>query len=126
MLNIMVRKKLQTKTASEAFTTASVVARPTPTAPSRVVNPFWQTHDNIAAARPANHVRHVVSAVNVEHENRNEITGCDAHGDALRHQKWHRDHHGQYTRHYQVINRIHGKRAQGIDLLGDFHRADFG
>ncbi|KAG0505570.1 MAG: hypothetical protein Udaeo_10750 [Candidatus Udaeobacter sp.] len=42
MLNSMVRKKLQIRTASEAFTTASVVARPTPTAPSRVVNPFWQ------------------------------------------------------------------------------------
>jgi phospholipid/cholesterol/gamma-HCH transport system permease protein len=37
MLSNMVRKKLQIKTASEAFTTASVVARPTPTAPSRAL-----------------------------------------------------------------------------------------
>src|SRR4029453_10031305 len=35
-------EKMQNNTASEASTTASVVARPTPTAPSRAVNPFWQ------------------------------------------------------------------------------------
>src|SRR5947207_9786130 len=47
MLNIMVRKKLQIRTASDESTTASVVARPTPTAPSRVVKPFWQLMNTI-------------------------------------------------------------------------------
>ena len=42
MFNAMVRKKFEIKTASEETTTASVVARPTPTAPSRVVSPLWQ------------------------------------------------------------------------------------
>src|SRR4029079_17636917 len=65
-----------------------------------------QTHDDIAAARPTHHVRHIIGAVNIEHENRYEITGCGAHSDALRHQKWHRNHHGQDPRHYQVINRV--------------------
>src|SRR6266705_200751 len=47
MLSNIVRKKLQIRTASEEFTTASVVARPTPTAPSRALNPFWQLMNTI-------------------------------------------------------------------------------
>ena len=49
MFNDMVRKKLQIRTASEAFTTASVVARPTPTAPSRAVNPLWQLMNTMSS-----------------------------------------------------------------------------
>src|SRR5215471_8620054 len=47
---------------------------------------FGQSHDDVTIARPTYHVRHVVSAVNVEHENRHEISGGDADGDALRHE----------------------------------------
>src|SRR6266480_1515547 len=54
---------------------------------------FRETHDNVAIARPAHHVRHVVSAVNVEHENRNEIAGSDADGDAFGYQQRHGYHH---------------------------------
>ena len=46
MFNIMVRKKLKIRTASEESTTASVVARPTPTAPSRAVKPFVATDED--------------------------------------------------------------------------------
>ena len=38
----MVRKKFEIKIASDELTTASVVARPTPTAPSRLFSPLWQ------------------------------------------------------------------------------------
>src|SRR5204863_8366058 len=82
------------------------------------------THDDVTTARPAHHVRHVVSAINVEHENRYEITGSDADGDALRYQQRHRDHHGKHAWHHQIINGINCKRAECIDLLGHFHRAD--
>ena len=80
MLNIMVRKKLQIRTASDAFTTASVVG-PTDAdcafarGQSFVATDehdehpetkrFRQAHDDVAIARPAHHVRHVISAVNV-------------------------------------------------------------
>src|SRR5213082_3827658 len=87
---------------------------------------FREAHDNVAIARPAHHVRHVVSAVNVEHENRNEIAGSDADGDAFGYQQRHGYHHGEYTRHHQIIGWIHRERAKGIDLLGHFHCADFG
>ena len=39
MFNVMVRKKLMIRMKSEPMTTASVVARPTPTAPSRALSP---------------------------------------------------------------------------------------
>jgi hypothetical protein len=39
MLRVMVRKKFTTKMKSDPMTTASVVARPTPTAPSRALSP---------------------------------------------------------------------------------------
>src|SRR5438309_1176912 len=87
---------------------------------------FREAHDNVAIARPAHHVRHVVSAVNVEHENRNEIAGSDADGDAFGYQQRHGYHHGEYTRHHQIIGWIHREGAKGIDLLGHFHCADFG
>ena len=51
MFNPIVRKKLTIKTARDEFTTASVVARPTPTAPSRAVRPFWQLINTINSAK---------------------------------------------------------------------------
>ena len=47
----MVRKKLKISTASDALTTASVVAFPTPTAPSRAVYPLWQLINTISKAK---------------------------------------------------------------------------
>src|SRR6266446_293022 len=87
---------------------------------------FRQAHDNIATTCPPHHVRHVIGAVNVEHENRNYIASSNADGNALRHQQWHRDHHGQCAWHYQIINRVNRESAQRINLLGHFHRADLG
>src|SRR4029077_14737747 len=45
---------------------------------------FRQPHDNIATTRPLHHVRHIIGAVNVEHENRNEIASSDADSDTFR------------------------------------------
>src|SRR5213079_230492 len=67
---------------------------------------FRQTHDDVAITSPAHHVRHVISAVNVEHKNRNEIAGGDADSDALCHQQGHRYHHRESARHDQIIGRI--------------------
>ena len=45
-----------------------------------------QTHDDVAVAGPAHHVRHVVGAVYLEQKNRDQITDTDPYGDAFRHQ----------------------------------------
>ena len=42
MFSRKVRKKFEIRIASELMTTASVGARPTPTAPSLAVRPWWQ------------------------------------------------------------------------------------
>src|SRR5438094_1030017 len=72
---------------------------------------FRQAHDNIATTRPFHHVRHVIGAVNVEHENRNEIPSSDADSDTFGYQERHRYHHGERTRNDQIIGRIHCKRS---------------
>ena len=127
MLSAMVRKKLKIKTASEASTTASVVALPTPTAPSRVVRPLWQLmktissakqnafdrrHHNVAHLRPAHHVRHVIGPVDFEQTDRDEIAGDDSDADAFRDQQRHREHHRQRPRHDEIIDRMNRERAQ--------------
>ncbi len=33
--------------------------------------------------------------------------------------------HREHSRHDEIINRVNPKRAQSVDLFGDFHRADF-
>src|SRR5690348_9334253 len=38
---------------------------------------FRQTHNNVTTTRPAHHVCHVISAINIEHENRDEITSSN-------------------------------------------------
>ena len=45
---------------------------------------FRQTHDDVAVARPANHVRHVIGTVDFEHEDGDEISGGDSDCHALR------------------------------------------
>src|SRR5438876_3198319 len=72
---------------------------------------FRQAHDDIATTRPLHHVRHVIGAVNVEHEDRNEIASSDADSDAFGYQERHGYHHGERTRHYQIIGRIHRQRS---------------
>ena len=72
---------------------------------------FREAHDDIAATRPLHHVRHVISAVNVEHENRNEITSSDADSNAFGYQERHGYHHGERARHDEIIGRIHCERS---------------
>src|SRR5207249_9225750 len=50
---------------------------------------FRQTHDDVAITCPAHHVRHIISAVDLEHENRDEIASSDTDGDAFGHQQRH-------------------------------------
>ena len=87
---------------------------------------FRQPHDNVAVARPAHHVRHVIGAVDFEQEDRHEITDCDSNRDAFRYQQRHRHHHGERARHDEVIGRINRQRAQCVNLLGYLHGPDFG
>src|SRR6266480_64334 len=50
---------------------------------------FRKAHDDIATTRPLDHVRHVIRAVDLEHENRNEIAGGDADSETFGYQQWH-------------------------------------
>ena len=140
MFSTMVRKKLKIKTASDESTTASVVALPTPTAPSRArqsfvatdendqereAECFRQAHDDVAHLRPAHHVRDVVGAVDIEQEDRDEISRDNSEADAFRHQQRHRNHHRQRPRNDQIIDRMDGESAQRVDLLRHFHRPNF-
>ena len=87
---------------------------------------FRQAHDDVAVPGPAHHVSHVVGAVNLEQKNCDKISGGNADGDALGHQKRHRNHHGESAWHDEVIGRINRESAQRVDLLGHFHRANLG
>ena len=92
----------------------------------RETKSFGQTHDDVAGARPTHHVVDVVRAVDSEQIDGNEIAGNDPEGDTFRHQQRHGEHHGEGSRHDQIINRINRERAQRVDLFRHFHRADLG
>src|ERR1043166_4077325 len=62
---------------------------------------FRKAHDNVATARPAHHIRHVISAVDLKQKNRDEITGSNADCDTFGYQERHGDHHRECTRHDQ-------------------------
>src|SRR5438552_15503245 len=54
---------------------------------------FRQTHDDVAITCPAHHVRHIISEVDLEHENYEDIANTDCEVDDLGHTQWHLHHH---------------------------------
>src|SRR5436853_241232 len=86
MLSNIVRKKLQISTASEEFTTASVVARPTPTAPSRRLGHFhcpdFRRHGCADAARYHQCREHRAKFATDRH--RYHSTGGGSHSDLVK------------------------------------------
>ena len=59
-----------------------------------------------------------------EGEDADDVGGKDAEGGGLGDEEGDRDDHGEESRGDEEVDRMHGHGAQGIDLLGDFHRTD--
>ena len=85
---------------------------------------FRQSHLDIPRAGEFQHVIQVISALDIEQADPDEIAGHNAEAHAFRDEDGRGGHHGQHARHHEVIHRVDAEGAQGIDLLGDLHGAD--
>lgn len=72
------------------------------------------------------HVREVVGAIDTHQVDADEPTGEDADENGLRGEQWGSHDGSEEARDNQVIHRMRGESAEGIDLFGDFHGAEFG
>jgi hypothetical protein len=132
-------QKFMTTTASDEFTTARVVAAPTPSEPPNVLSPGLAADDGDgrtvgqALREPDADVGNA-DAFQVEKGARADVEvdlggqHARAHGHARGTHHEQQGHHqaSQETRLHQLVYRVGGTHAQRVDLFGDHHRADLG
>ena len=124
----------------EEYTTASVVARPTPSAPSPQAQALVaadqghdaaeddrldQADDDVGGVGVPQHVIPGIGGVDAQQVNAYHVARANADGDGLRGQQRQGDVQGQQPRHDQIVHRMSGERAERVNLLGDAHGAQF-
>ncbi len=118
-----------------------MVARPTPSAPCGAVQSLVAGDDGDDGAEDEGLdqarrdvvqigvVKHVVpeaGGIDAQEEGADHVGGKDADANGAGSEQRHDGHHGQETRHDEIIDRVGGQGAQGVNLLGHAHGAQFG
>ena len=86
---------------------------------------FDEATRDIAACDVFHCVADVEIAIEIERAGRNEITAIDANDVSDEHENGKRQNGGPETRRIEIAKRISGEGVKGVDLFGDFHRANF-
>lgn len=84
-----------------------------------------EADDDIVGIGVFVHVRQVISAINAHEMDADEPAGEDADEDGLGREEGGGDDGGEEAGDDQVIDRVSGEGAKGIDLFGDLHGAEF-
>ncbi len=129
------------KIAMETTTTVRVVLSPTPSVPPVVRRPKWQP--TMAMMKPKTGVfddaaqevgdgHRLDRAADEEPRRDVELEVADEDGtERPEHEReqpedGHRDDGGDHARDDELLRGVRPERADGVDLLGDVHRADLG
>ena len=123
------------------ITTARVVACPTAIALVPHAMPCWhpdkrdqraehdahqQAREQIAERHRADRLLHVLHETRVDHCQPDDRAADDAHQARVHRQRRNHQHEREHARRDEEVDRVDAERGQRVDLLVDFHRADFG
>ena len=137
----MSRNKSRIRITTNEYTNALVAARPTPSAPGSQWKPRWQLIRAIAAPKnrllkmPVNRSQlptklcefcPVVVRVDVQNVDAVERAADDAHEVGHDRERGNQQEAAEEPRHDEVVDRVGAHAGQGVDLLGDAHRAQLG
>ena len=134
-------KKSSTSTATDAATTAFVVARPTPCVPPFVRKPdvaadaddrkpekerLDDPHPDVLHVQAVGDRLPVHARRHLQLLNGDDAAAQDAHEVGDDRQDRRHQHAGNHARHHQLADGIGAERAQRVDLIGHDHRAELG